>query len=185
MQMIETMDPHPKPGEPAIEALVRMKESGLKWDEISKRLHDAGYYPADKKPSEWEMGATDYAGKYTRYCEEHGRERVRTTPAMYRRSFATGFSGALSVRLRQQREAQGQSTGTMALALVDIAKIVERAMLEFYPSMGVRSKGRALRGSIVRYDDASMARGNQAGHAASIISNAPKVGTNAPRALPR
>lgn len=181
LQMVDTMDPRPKQGERAIEALVRMKESGLKWDEISKRLHAAGYY--DGPESSWEMGKTDYAGKYTRYCKEHGRERVYVTPSIYRRSFAQGFSTTLSQRLRQQREEQGQETGTMALAIRDISAFVEEALFAAFPDQARRSTGRSVAYRPRKIDGASQARGAQAGRDASIISNAPKVGRPDPKKL--
>lgn len=181
LQMVDTMDPRPKEGEGTLDAIVRMKEAGLKWEEIYYRLRTAGHYPEDQP---WSPSKMDYAGKYTRYCAQHGRERVRTTPSIYRRSFAAGFSSALSTRLRAQREEQGQSTGSTALVLQDISKVVERALIEFFPSMGRRTTTRALKGSVLKYDDASMVRGSRAGHEASIISNAPKVGgTGSPKQI--
>lgn len=174
LQMVETMDPHPKPGEGTIEAIVRMKESGLKWEEIYYRLRKAGHYPENQP---WSPSKMDYAGKYTRYCLEHGRERVRTTPSVYRRSFASGFSSALSSRLRQQREEQGQSTGSMAIAIRDISALVQDALYEFFPNQAVQSRSRAVARADRKIDLASMARGSQAGHEASIISNSPKIGS--------
>lgn len=183
MQMVETMDPRPRVGEGTVEAIVRMKEAGLKWEEIYYRLRKAGHYPADQP---WNASKMNYAGKYTRYCDQHGRERVRVTPSVYRRSFALGFSRTLRERLRTQREEQGQDTGSMALALRDIRLVVQEAVYEFFPDMRpheascqckkCKESRKPVRGRDVSISLSAVARGNAAGKEATIISNSGKVG---------
>lgn len=168
MQMVDQMDPKPKPNEPLVEALGRMKEAGLKWEEIFYRLRDAGYYPPELK---WNASKMNFAGKYTQYCKTHGRERVYTSPTVYRRSFVAGYSAALAVRLRQQREEQGQSTGSMALALRDISVVVGDKMLELFPAMGQRTRTRAV--AEQRLDSGVVQRGHKAGQEATILGNSP------------
>jgi len=60
MQMMDRMDPKPKPGEPLVEALGRMKEAGMKWEDIFHRLRDAGYYPEGMA---WNASKMNFAGK--------------------------------------------------------------------------------------------------------------------------
>lgn len=164
MQMVDRMDPKPKPGEPLVEALGRMKEAGMKWEDIFTRLRDSGYYPADMP---WNASKMNFAGKYTQYCRTHNRERVYTSPSVYRRSFVTGFADALSSRLRVQREEQGQSTGSMALALRDIDVVVRDYMFENFPDMAKRTRGSMVRDE--KMDEGVKRRGHQAGQEASII----------------
>ena len=172
LQLVDTMDPHPKSGEPMIEALVRMKEAGLKWEEIYRRLQVAGYFPYDQP---WQPSKMDFAGKYTRYCQQHGRERVRTTPTVYRRSFASGFTTAIRQRLRLQREEQGQNTGSMAVAIRDISQVVEEALFDFFPNQAERTRSRAVaRGNPLKTDLRVMGAGVEAGNKARIMGKGDK-----------
>ena len=186
MQMVDTMDPHPRPGEPLIEALVRMKEAGLKWEEIFRRLRHAGYYPENER---WNPSKMDYAGKYTAYCKQHNRERVRVTPSVYRRSFATGFTSELRIRFREMRKQQESSLGSgMEVALRDISVVVREAMYDFFPDMRphpancqcdkcTRERNRRLPAYKPRtYSDAAIARGAKAGRDAEILSNEARLG---------
>lgn len=185
MQMVDTMDPHPRESDSMIEALVRMKESGLKWEEIYNRLRKAELVDDHGRWSSAVASKMDFAGKYTRYCDQNGRERVRVTPSVFRRSFARGFSHALSKRLYSQREQQGQNTGSMELALRDISLVVTEAMYEMFPDMRPHEAGckcarcqtrlKPVR-STVNISLSAMSRGSKAGDEATILSNADKLG---------
>lgn len=140
LQMLDAMDPQPVPGEPLIEALVRMKESGLKWEEIHRRLRRSGHVP-DEPWSKQVASKMNFAGKYTRYCREHGRDRTYVTPSIYRRSFVDGFRWSLQARLNNQVEQQGQNTGSMAIALRDIRDIVQQAMWDEFPDLRPHPEG--------------------------------------------
>jgi hypothetical protein len=175
-QMIDTMDPHPRPNEPLIEALVRMKEAGMKWEDIFKRLKRYGYYPADLP---WNPGKMNYAGKYTDYCIAHRRPRIRTTPSVYKRSFTQSFAWGLSDKLDKMRAEQGQNTGSRALALRDYRQDVTDALYEFFPkhkpqpiSQAVPQSKRRGRGAAPRpraYSSEASERGLQAGRNVTII----------------
>lgn len=182
-QMVEAMDPHPKRGEPMIEALVRMKEAGMKWEQIFYRLRRAGYYDEGLA---WSPSKMDYAGKYTDYCMKHKRPRVRTTPSVYRRSFTRGFVFGMARKLKDQREAQGQNSGSMALDLRDYRKDVKDALYDMFPKhrppseaeiaeMQAQMKGskkskRSAMPKPLAYSNEASMRGVKAGEKVSIIS---------------
>jgi len=184
MQMVDRMDPHPREGDTLVEALVRMKEAGLKWENIHGRLRKAGLVP-DEPWSKKVASKMDFAGKYTRYCEQHSRDRTYVTPSVYRRSFAAGFSSALRARLSNQAEEQGQNTGSTALVLRDIRLVIEQALFELFPDMRPhpsncqcevcteKKKPIKLRDTKVSLE--AMNRGHRAGNEVEIMSNASKL----------
>lgn len=177
MQMIDTMDPHPREGDGMIEALVRMKEAGLKWEEIYKRLVAADLLEDKGRWSAGVASQMDFAGKYTRYCAETGRERVRVTPSVFRRSFAMGFSSELAKRLRHQKEEQGQDTGSMALVIRDISLVVQEALYDFFPNMrpGAVKKSKGMVRDTRKISVSGIARGAKAGADATILGNSPQL----------
>lgn len=179
LQLLDTMNPYPRDGESLESALARMKEAGVKWNECFRRLLKAGHYP---EGTIWNPSKMDYAGKYTRYCAAQGRERMKVAPGVYRRSFSDGFVSAIRTRLAAQREQQGQSTGTMAVALRDISLVVRDAMYEMFPSMVPHRSGcrcascrRTGVSRQVRYDHATAGKGVVAGQQASIIGKGEKT----------
>lgn len=195
LQMMNAMDPHPKPGEPFVDALVRMKEAGLKWAEIAKRLQAAGYYDDPKTPK------TGYSQIYTDYCKRAGKDRTYTSPSIYRRSFVDGFRYELRLRLRNQEKEQGQNTGSNAIALRDIRDIVNEAMYLLFPDLRphpegcdcdvhhtcsdknckrpncrlARSKRMPARMKEYAYDPSVVRRGQQAGREVTILSDAEQL----------
>jgi len=208
VQLADAMDPRPKPGEPLIEALVRMKEAGLKWEECHRRLRAAGLVP-DEPWSKKVASKMNFAGKYTRYCQEHGKERTYTSPAIYQRSFTDGFEWSLRERLRKMRDDQGQSTGSMAVVLHDIRGIVRSAMWDMFEDMrphpddcecdqchecddpdcerprckAKRDKRKPVKAREVRMDWGVVARGSKAAQEVQIISDTPTVGNRGGREL--
>lgn len=124
LQMGKGLEPHPNPNKPMIENLVTMKEAGMKWERIGELLINAGQLEHYDR----NMGVK-FTKLYTEYCSEHGRERLRTTPSVYQRSFALGFLAEIRTRLKRQEESRG--TG-MELALRDIKDEVEGAAADLF-----------------------------------------------------
>lgn len=95
----------------------------MKWERIAELLINAGQitelYTRD-------MGVK-FTKMYTDYCRDNNRERLRTTPSMYQRSYAEGFVEEIHSRLQRQEHA---STGSMELVLRDIRDEVNAAAEE-------------------------------------------------------
>jgi hypothetical protein len=134
-QVIDQMDPKPRPGESKGSALARMKESGMKWKDIYRRLVDAGLQEDLGPWSPKVASKCNYAGLYTNYCAETSRKRLRVSPAVHRRSFIYGFNNTMYERLRSMREDQGQYTGSMALALREYRDKVKDAVWIHFPEL--------------------------------------------------
>jgi hypothetical protein len=187
MQMVDTMDPHPKAGESLVEALARMKEAGLKWRDIYNRLVDAGL---QEDLGDWDENGVaskvNYAGKYTTFCTNTGRHRTQVSPSVFRRSFIAGFLAGLREKFISMRETQGQNTGSMALALKDYREEVKKAFHEFFPVhapkpvdsdaldrvVAAASKGRRRKAPPERkFSYQVLNAGKEAGRNVDIISN--------------
>jgi hypothetical protein len=208
LQMMDAMDPHPYEGEPLISALVRMKESGLKWGEIHRRLRNVGLVP-DEPWSKKVASKMNFAGKYTQHCREQGRDRTYVTPSVYRRSFVDGFRWSLATRLRNQVEQQGQHTGSNAIALRDIMIVVREAMWDLFPELrphpddcdcdgchecddpkcnrpnckAKRSKRVPAKPVTVRWSRSAEQAGHAAGQRVEIISDASQLRRQHPKEL--
>lgn len=201
MQFLDRLDPKPRPGETMIEALVKMKEAGLKWEVIYNRLKSAGLVEDLGYWNGKVASRMDFAGKYTKFCRDMGRDRVYTSPAVYRRSFADGWTSGVIEKLREMREDQGQSTGSMALALRDIRLVVREAMWDEFPDLRPhpddcdcdkchrcddpkcqRPRCKAARKPVpksfyreVTVDYGVIGRGRKEGREAEILSNSPNL----------
>lgn len=207
LQMLDAMDPRPKPGEALIDALVRMKEAGLKWEEIHRRLAAADLVPTERWTKQV-ASKMNFAGKYTAYCRAHGKERTYTSPSIYRRSFVYGFDMELRKRLCRQVE-ERENTGSTAIALRDISLVVNETMWDMFPDLrphpddcdcdmhhecddpkcmrprckAARSKRAIAKPRFVTIDNGIVGRGRAAGAEVQIMSNDPRVGTNKPKPL--
>lgn len=134
-QVIQEMDPHPVAGDTLEMALARMKESGMKWEDIYRRLRDAGLQEDFGPWGKSVASKVNYAGVYTRFCELTARKRLRVTPSVHRRSFIYGFNDAMRDRFRSMREDQGQYTGSMAIALREYRQAVKEAVWVHFPEL--------------------------------------------------
>jgi hypothetical protein len=160
LQMGKGLEPHPNPERSMIENLVTMKEAGMKWERIGELL-----YNADQLDHEYDRNmGVDFTKKYTAYCREHGRERLRTTPSVYQRSFAVGFVNEVSTRLRRQASERG--TG-MELVLRDIKDEIDGTAEEMF---GKDPERYAVQKSGVTDPHAELA-GIEAGRAAKLHAN--------------
>lgn len=122
MQLGSKLQPGVEEGDTYIQALVRMKEAGMKWEAIGERLIRAGLMEG---PYERKVGVK-FTSDYTRFCEDSGRERKYINPKTYQRSFVDGFITHVAARLRDQKEDQAEKGGTgMELALRDISKMLD------------------------------------------------------------
>lgn len=122
MQLGTKLTPGVEEGDTYMQALVRMKEAGMKWEAIGERLIKAGLMEG---PYERKVGVR-FTKEYTDYCEQNERERKYINPKTYQRSFVDGFITHVAARLRAQKEEQAEFGGTgMELALRDISQMLD------------------------------------------------------------
>lgn len=164
IQLFKQIQPSPEPGDTYIEALVRMKEAGMKWEAIGTRLIKAGLMEGEYTRN---VGVR-FTKEYTEYCNETGRERKYINPKTYQRSFCEGFCRQVEMRLAEQKKEQKAKGGNgMELAVIDIKKkLDEEAVNQF----GRPPRGRALSTSS-SVDEAGLAAGRAAGNSANISGN--------------
>lgn len=204
LQFLDKLDPKPRPGDTMIEAMVRMKEAGFKWEKIYYRLRDAGLVEDLGWWSKSVASKMNFAGKYTKYCQARDRTRTYTSPAIYRRSYVAGFSSGVGERFSELRRQQGQNTGSMALALKDYRQAVQEAVWDMFEDLRphpadcqcndchfmkchdphcqrprckeARKPVRASHYRELSYDYDVMSRAGQDGRSVDIISNDPSLG---------
>lgn len=164
MQLGRKLTPGVEEGDSYIEALVRMKEAGMRWEAIGERLINAGLMEG---PYERKVGVR-FTKEYTDYCAETERERKYINPKTYQSSFAHGFMEQVSARLDKQHAEQSEKGGTgMELALRDISQLIDDEAFSIFGeprNSGTVSTQRAR-------DRAGYVAGSHAGHHADIAGN--------------
>lgn len=177
MQMSKKLKPTFDPNL-EIGASVRLaKEAGMTWDQIL----------------DWTGLRYDPLGKrllpaYRKYCEAHNLPQVKINPKTYQWSFTSGFCTTIRTRfraIREQREGGRDSTGSMALALRDIADQARDAMYDDFPDLkphdadcdcaDCKRKRKPVKYRSRSYSYLGDAQGRRAGEDARIVSNDPKL----------
>jgi hypothetical protein len=173
IQLFNQIQPSPEPGDTYIEALVRMKEAGMKWEAIGTKLIAAGLMEG---PYTRNVGVK-FTKEYTTYCDKTGRERKYINPKTYQRSFTEGFCNQVAYRLKEQKDEQKAKGGSgMELAVIDIKKRLDEEATNLF---GKAPRGRAL-STNSSVDEAGMAAGRAAGRSANI-SGDPQSGLGGSR----
>lgn len=137
------LEPRPNRSRSFEENVAVLKESGMKWLRIAELLFEAEMLDATKyghpstspPPTQKQVHNMGLATVYTKFCDRTDRKRERTSPSVYRRSFALGYSSRLSDRLREMRKrtmaGQGEGSG-MELVLADIYSRAEAKARELF-----------------------------------------------------
>jgi hypothetical protein len=160
LQMAANLTPTPDPSLQFDENLALLKEAGMKWQDIHRTLQAHGIEP----PGPWERRiGVGYTKKYTDYCNLTGRPRLRTSPGVYQRNFATGFVLRVDERFKKIREAQAQAPGT-DIVLRDRADEVNRLFKEAFPKLHM------VKSKFGKLDHAAMGAGRSAGDRADLGS---------------
>jgi len=153
LQLTTKADPRPLEALSLEENLAAMREAGMGWDTVTRRLIEAGHIedPEPGKPfprdrADWKVLCRErfllserLVRRYRQWCKETGRIQTYTNVKTYREHFAAGFSGEIDSRLyRMRRESEREYDAThtgnsAALALRDINTLVKEALWEFYP----------------------------------------------------
>lgn len=119
LEMAKGLEPKADADKSMIENLVALKEAGLKWERIGELLMDVGQLSSYDRNT-----GVRFTKEYTSYCRDNNRERIRTVPSVYQRSYARGFINEMRSRMKHQRE-KSEQTGSMELVLRDIREQVK------------------------------------------------------------
>jgi hypothetical protein len=138
LHMVQTMEPTPSTDLSLDENIVLLKETGLKWEEVHRRLVKAGVMP--DKP--WGRGiGTMFTKTYTRYCEENGRDRNYASPGVYRRSFVEGYVYRVKMRLQEMAQARGDQAKGHELVIANKEKDLKDFFYEVFPNLKPHPQG--------------------------------------------
>ncbi len=175
LQMGKGLEPKPQPGQSYIEAIVQMKEAGMKWERIGELLIEAGLMEG---PYTRNVGVR-FTREYAQDCKSEGRPQLRVAPSVWQRSYAEGFVDEVGRRFldmrRLQREATKDDGKHDALAVQDMRKQAHDLANELFPPPeGKKSTGSYISRDLV-FNQAAHDRGKAAGRKADI-SGSPSRG---------
>jgi hypothetical protein len=179
LEFMKGLEPKPDANKPMIENLVALKEAGQRWLRIAEQLRAIGQL-TEKQFTTWdefrraeEAGGNEwpshakfnlmqkkqvhhlnFSGQYTSYCKKHDRPRLRTTPAIYQRSFKLGFITRMSDRLAEIRAAARRDMSSQESSGMDLVLASNR--------------DRANAHAVVLYGDPPKSRGGGGGRARSL-----------------
>lgn len=187
LQLSKQVDPQPIPERGYMDNIIALKDAGLSWDEIAKRMHQAGVYPEGMTADDPHNKRRDrMLRQYRTYCKRTGHEQTYHHHQTYRRSFAEGFYWEIDERLRAMRNEQqrgydaGHDGTSMAVTLRDISLVVRDKVYDLWEDLRPHEKNCQCRvckerRKPVRYradtraeSAAGYARGRQAGRDADI-----------------
>lgn len=149
------VDPRPSERLSLEENLAMMREAGLDWGDITRRMCDAGFVEDPEEGQRWYRVLEDWKHytpereklknrllkRYRVWCKETGRPQQYRNIKTYRREFAAGFADKIWDRLRAMKRAQegaydrDHESGSMAVALRDIRQVVQDAVYDEFPDL--------------------------------------------------
>lgn len=175
IDMLRQVDPDPDPKAGYLPNLRKLKEAGMSWPEIERKmsLSGASLPPevealADAKKREAKM-----TRDYRAWCRREGIEQSYNNHKTWRRSFSEGYAAEVARRLREMRKAQADSApasgpgSRMELVLRDIEKVVETAAEAMFA--GQRRTASSVSRSL-KTNYAAMGEGASAGRKARIAN---------------
>lgn len=141
----------------------KMKNAGMKWEQIATACGD----PGTGKDGKW-------IRRYKKQCKIEGTEPIGANPTNYVRNYAAGFNTEVDTRLRQMRESTAAAVDTsMALVMVkskeeDVAAKVH----EFFPRLG-----RSVSQRSTKFNGNARSAGKAAGAKADLSGGRNQAGT--------
>jgi hypothetical protein len=156
IQLLSQADPKPSNDLSFEENIAAMREAGMDWGIITRRLIDAdmledplpGYiwYDQRKDWKEYQKERYNLSQKvvktYRDYCKRTGREQTYTNVKTFREFFSDAFANEIGTRLyvmaRGSEEAYSKSdspSDSFALAIRDIKQQVQEALWDFFPDL--------------------------------------------------
>lgn len=143
LQMIQQVDPSPRPELTLMENLAMMREAGMPWQIAIDRIIKAGevadvYIDPD---ATFDDVYKPWVHEYRRWCRATGHPQSYVNQQTFRKHFAEGFSDGISSRLRririetEQHYDASHESGSMALAVRDIGQVIEEEVWKAYPDL--------------------------------------------------
>jgi hypothetical protein len=143
VQMIQQVDPQPRPELTLMENLAMMREAGMPWKVAIERIIQFG----DMADVDVDPDATfddvykPWVHEYRRWCRATGHPQSYVNQQTFRRNFAEGFADGINDRLyRIRRETEqhydaDHEAGGMALAVRDIGQVIQEEVYKEYPDL--------------------------------------------------
>lgn len=208
LQMMSKVKPKYDPDKSLGYNVYNAKEAGMKYHDIAIW---AGHPEWIKEVRRWDNRKGDYVYKreydgimirsMRKFAKENGLEvHKEISLKYYLEDYCSAFVSSVNLKLTAMREDQGQSEGSMAIALRDMRDLARDAMFDDFPDLAPhppdcdcdkchrcydpkcqRPRCVAARKPIGKayYRNVSVAgaaRGRQAGREAQIVSRSPKIG---------
>jgi Protein of unknown function (DUF2786) len=214
LQMQKEMAPQPNPTQTLGENALRMRQAGMGMregkDSMAPLLWRAGMLPlTDQQQDKYRHVAPEdhwrtlpsslqksLVGRVRRAINDEAKRTGQPVPThvhprVWHRSFGAGFVGEVRKRFAEMRRAQeaptGGSTGSMALAIVDIRQQAINLYDELWPrpeTVATKGRSRALPTREVAFSGEAYTSGRQAGARADIHANPSKRVGNPTPGLP-
>lgn len=183
IQMTGQVDPKPDPALDWYDNAVRMREAGLTWETIIRRMAQADLLPDRYRDDPYSK--TTYHGLSNTVKRRYGKKFV-AQHSTWARSFCEGFTSHMWTRFyKLRKDADAPGDNRFALAIVDRAKVVEALLNELFPKPEEKpTKGRKGSYAVDRRarDYAASIAGRAVAEKADISGHhGRRVGNNAPR----
>jgi len=175
-QLTRATNPQIDPDLGWYENAVQLREAGLQWKEIIRRMHLAGKLPQKYEEAGWDSRWTyvnmseTVKRRYGRFAQHH---------ATYRRSFASGFVYKVADRLAKMRADAEHSTtkddNPYAVVVRDVRETVLAFMHEQFPESAAKARGSGG-GRVAQraFDFKAAQKGSQAGEQADLFGHTDK-----------
>lgn len=132
LHMALQLEPKPDSSMTLEDNVAMLKEAGLKWQRIHDMLKKAGIM--EDQPWERRIGVR-FTKIYTDYCKATGRERMYSSPDVWRRNFIYGYSQGLRTRIREMGRARAKAAEGKEMVLVSMKDELLEALYEFFPHL--------------------------------------------------
>jgi uncharacterized protein DUF2786 len=174
MECVMRMAPSVNKNRPMIENLVALKEVGHKWAYIGEELYRIGQLD---QPYTRNTGVR-FTKLYSDYCKKHGRDQVKISPEVFKRSFINGFTYGVRAKLQEMMEANDRQFETEGAGIV--LRDMRHDVAEFFAAMfpppppvkvdpNAKLKPVKYKQRFVTVDSRASARGYSSGSEAAVV----------------
>ena len=195
LEMGKKLEPSPSADKTPGENVFTLRQAGMPWPRIVEKMFNIGQVrPTDRQLAKFQLPSSiewsdvphgleremqkKLATVNRAYVAEHDLQEQRNyvNPQVYQRSFALGFVSEVNARMRKMRrdqeDAGGGSTGSVALAIRDIRSVAVDLYNEMFPpeQRVSRGRGRALARDNKKIDGTAYMTGTHEGRKANIAN---------------
>lgn len=165
-ELLKRVDPKPLAALSYHENLAMLKEAGMSWPEITRRMVAAGMLEYKvtthlvrkfgtveqieqelNRPWEERKNYAKPAHDYRNWCKREKRPQSYTDWRVYRREFSNGFEQGVESQMRRMRREQEDAydkdhdAGGMALVVRDIRNVIRDFTFEEFPDLKPHEEG--------------------------------------------